>query len=119
MVKNENISLKDVNGQKVSIPVKIANIFNSLFCIVSSDLRESITLERDCVPTFTIKYNKLFNVNMSCHSLFFYPTSKKEIKAINNSLPNRKAPGLNNITPVINKFRKVYVKFLCICLTSV
>lgn len=97
------IVLKSNDNRVISTPNEVANVLNDFFCTVADDLREGIILDSSSIDKEFDAYKNIFTSNSVNESIFFYPTCKEEIMLIIKSLRNNKAPGYDNITPIIIK----------------
>lgn len=105
----ELIVLKGDDKELITSPEAVANKLNRFFCSIATELRESIILEQQIVPQLVNEYKPMFQTTTCNNSIFFYPTCENEVIGIIKSLKNRKAPGYDNITPLIIKKISTYI----------
>lgn len=100
---SHSITLKNKNNTLTTDPVMVSNTLNKFFCSVASELRKEINKDRNFVSPKENEYIDIFRVQPLEHSLFFFPTVKEEVSDIIKNLSNRKAPGYDDISPIIIK----------------
>lgn len=104
---DRKIFLYDYNNTLVQDQSRVANIFNDFFLTIADELRTNIELEMDEISraaNFSEPANNRFpQGSLSKNSIFFYPTTKSEIINIVNKLESSKAPGFDEITPIVIK----------------
>ncbi len=105
-VKETGVTLMKTHSDiTTSCPKEVSNILNNYFCSIALDLRQTIAAE-NAGSNFNDNndfHQNTFNTVAVKDSIFFYPTNKTEIRNVVSSLKNNKAPGFDNITPVIIK----------------
>ena len=89
---SNNITL-NINGNNITEPLNIANIFNNFFTSIADKIRTKI-------PVFFNNYHQYLK-NPLPNSFFFTPVTIDEMIKTINSLSSNKASGPNSIPPKI------------------
>lgn len=100
---NEIPTLKMENkNTTTSDPLQVANIFNKHFSTIARELRNKIDIQQSAKIN-NREFEKMFFLNKCPNTIYLYPTTKAEVTKIINHLDSHKAPGFDNITPLVFK----------------
>lgn len=100
---NDQIILRDVNNSILQDPGEVAQKFNLFFLTIADKLRNNIEVDLNVIDVAGNEFANNFVQSSFKNSMFFYPTTVTEIRQIVNLLENRKAPGFDEITPLVLK----------------
>lgn len=108
--KQGKIHLRDNDSESIiTCPSEVANILNDYFCSVANDLRKGILEDNNMIDMCFGQYRGSFQDIYIRESIFLYPTSRGEVLQLIAKLKNNKAPGYDNVTPVIVKSISEYI----------
>lgn len=101
--KGGEIVLQGKDKVRITCQKTVANTFNKFFSTVADGLREKIAKDQNKIIDTNQAYEQSFQEKSNVKSIFLYPVSRDEIRALINSLATRKSPGFDNIVPQLIK----------------